>query len=96
MGIIPLFVWGEANALFFFGKIYFIKKAESRIKVFETSDDSTRNSSFINAILISFVCVFKQSIKSVMKGSLVESIEEAQNEFKKTIRGRVGKTYKFN
>jgi len=26
-----------------------------------------------------------------MKGSRVESIEEARNEYKKTIRGRVGK-----
>ena len=37
----------------------------------------------INAILISYGCVLKRSSKSVMKGSRVESIEEARNEHKK-------------
>ena len=31
-----------------------------------------------------------------MKGSRVESIEEARKEYKKTIRGRVEKTCRFN
>ena len=50
----------------------------------------------INAILISYGCVFKRSSKPVMKGSRVESIEEARKEYKKTIRGRLEKTYRFN
>ena len=37
----------------------------------------------INAILISYDCVFKRSSKPVMKGSRVESIEEARKEYKK-------------
>ena len=45
----------------------------------------------VNAILISYGCVFKRSSKPVMKGSRVESIEEARKEYKKTIIGRVGK-----
>jgi len=53
MGIIPLFDWGEANALFFMEKFTLINKARSRIKVFETFDDSSTNPSIINAILIS-------------------------------------------
>ena len=41
--------------------------------------DSSKNSSMINSILISYGCVFKRSSKPVMKGSRVESIEEARN-----------------
>jgi len=71
MGIIPLFDWGEANALFFMGKFTLINKARSRIKVFEPFEDCSNNSSMINAILISYGCVFKRSSKPVMKGSRV-------------------------
>ena len=39
----------------------------------------------INAILISYGCVLKQSSKPVMKGSRVESIEEARKEYKKLL-----------
>ena len=39
----------------------------------------------INAILISYGCVFKRSSKPVMKGSRVESIEEVRNEYKKLL-----------
>ena len=39
----------------------------------------------MNAILISYGCVFKRSSKPVMKGSRVESIEEARNEYKKLL-----------
>ena len=77
MGIIPLFDWGEANALFFMEKFTLINKARSRIKVFETFDYSSKNPSMVNAILISYGCVLKRSSKPVMKGSRVESIEEA-------------------
>ena len=72
-------------------KFTLINKAKSRIKVFEPFEDSSKNSSMINAILISYGCIFKRSSKPVMKGSRVESIEEARNEPKKTIRGRVEK-----
>ena len=68
---------------FFFRKIYFNQKARSRIKVFEPFDDSSKNPSIINLILISYGCVLKRSSKPVMKGSRVESIEEARNEYKK-------------
>ena len=84
MGIIPLFDWGEANALFF-GKFTLINKARSKFKVFEPFGDSPDNSSMINGILISYGCVFKRSSKPVMKGSRVESIEEARKEYKKTV-----------
>ena len=71
MGIVPLFDWGEANALFFMEKFTLINKARSRIKVFEPFDDSSKNRSTINAILISYGCVLKRSRKPVMKGSML-------------------------
>ena len=96
MGIIPLFDWGEANALFLWKKFSLINKARSRIKVFEPFEDSSKNSSMIDAILISYGCVFKRSSKPVMKGSRVESIEEARNEYKKLLEEGWEKTYRFN
>ena len=66
-------------------KFTLINKAKSRIKIFESFEDSSKNSFMINAILISYGCVFKRSSKPVMKGSRVESIEEARNEYKKLL-----------
>ena len=50
----------------------------------------------INPILISYGCVFKRSSKPVMKGSRVESIEEARKEHKKLLEEGWGKTCRFN
>ena len=77
-------------------KFTLINKAKSRIKIFESFEDSSRNSSMINAILISYGCVFKQSSKPVMKGSRFESIEETRNEYKKLLEEGWKKTYRFN
>ena len=77
-------------------KFTLINKASSRIKVFEPFYDSSKNPSMINAILISYGCVFKRSSKTVMKGSRVESIEEARNEYKKLLEEGWEKTYRFN
>ena len=96
MGIILIFDWGEANALFFMERFTLINKARSRIKVFEPFEDNLKNSSMVNAILISYGCVFKRSSKPVMKGSRVESIEEARNEYKKLLDKGWEKTFRFN
>ena len=77
-------------------KFTLINKARSRIKVFEPFEDGSNNSSMINAILISYGCVFKRSSKPVIKGSRVESIEEARNEYKKLLEEGWKKTYRFN
>ena len=77
-------------------KFTLINKATSRIKVFEPIDDSSKNPIMINAILISYGCVFKRSSKPVMKGSRVESIEEARKEYKKLLEEGWEKTYRFN
>ena len=77
-------------------KFTLINKAKSRIKIFESFEDSSKNSSMINAILISYGCVFKRSNKPVLKGSRVDSIEEARNEYKKLLEEGWKKTYRFN
>ena len=77
-------------------KFTLISKASSRIKVFEPFEDSSNNSSMINAILISYGCVLKRSSKPVMKGSRVESIDEARKEYKKLLEEGWKKTYRFN
>ena len=38
----------------------------------------------------------KRSSKPVLKGSSVETIEEARNEYKKLLKEGWGKTYRFN
>ena len=77
-------------------KFTLINKARSRIKVFEPFEDSSKNFYMVNAILISYGWVFKRSSRPVMKGSRVESIEEARNEYKKLLEQGWGKTYRFN
>ena len=77
-------------------KFTLINKARPRIKLFEPFEDSSKNSSMINGIFISYGCVFKRSSKPVMKGSRVESIEEARNEYKKLLEEGWKKTYRFN
>ena len=78
-------------------KFTLINKAKSRIKIFAPFEDSSKtSSSMVNAILISYGCVFKRSSKPVMKGSRVESIEEARNEYKKLLEEGWEKTYRFN
>ena len=65
MGIIPLFDWGEANALFFMEKFTLINKNSSRIKVFEPFEDSSNPSPIINAIMIFYSCVYKRYVLNI-------------------------------
>ena len=77
-------------------KFTLINKSRSRIKVFQPFEDSSKNSSMIKAILISYGCVFKRSGNPVMRGSRVESIEEARKEYKKLLEEGWVKTHRFN
>ena len=77
-------IWAK-QAHFFLEKFTLFNKNRPRIKIFEPFEDSSKNSSTINTILISYGCVFKRSNMPVMKGSRVESIEEARNEYKKLL-----------
>ena len=89
-------IGGEAKAPFFIERFTLVNKERSKIKVFGPFEDSSKNPSIINAILISYGCVLKRSSKPVMKGSWVESIEEARKEYKKLLEEGWKKTYRFN
>ena len=62
-----------------------INKDRSRIKVFEPFEDVSNPSPRIDAIIISYGCVYKRSGKPVMKGSRVETIEAARKEYKQLL-----------
>tara|TARA_A100001388_G_scaffold257517_1_gene223387 strand:+ start:645 stop:893 length:249 start_codon:yes stop_codon:yes gene_type:complete len=62
-------------------KFTLINKERSRIKVFEPFEDLTKPMPSINAMMISYGCVYKRSRKPVMKGSRVETIENARKEY---------------
>ena len=76
-------------------KFTLINKDRSRIKVFEPFEDVSRPSLSINAILISYGCVYKRSSKPVMKGSRVETIEAARKEYIELLREGWKKTNIF-
>ena len=63
-------------------KFTLINNERSRIKVFEPFEDESKLSPSIDAMMISYGCVYKRSSKPVMKGSRVETIENARKEYK--------------
>ena len=63
-------------------KFTLINKARSRIKVFEPFEDVSKPNPSIDAMMISYGCVYKSSSKPVMKGSRVKTIEEARKYYK--------------
>tara|TARA_Y100000766_G_C18336281_1_gene332622 strand:+ start:55 stop:303 length:249 start_codon:yes stop_codon:yes gene_type:complete len=77
-------------------KFTLINKDRSRIKVFESFEDVSKLTPLIDAIMISYGCVYKRSSKPVMKGSRIETIEEARKEYKKLLKEGWKKTHKFN
>ena len=77
-------------------KFTLINKDRSRIKVFESFEDVSKPSSSINAMMISYGCVYKRSSKPVMKGSRVETIEAARKEYRKLLEDGWKKTNIFN
>ena len=66
-------------------KFTLINKEKSRIKVFDPFEDLTKININIDAIMISYGCVYKRSIKPLMKGSKVETIAKAREEYKKLL-----------
>ena len=73
-----------------------INKQRNRIKVFKTFEDLSKPSPSIDAIMISYGCVYKRSSKPVMKGSRVETVEAAREEYKKLLEEGWKKTSIFN
>ena len=62
-----------------------INNERNRIKVFEPFEDVSKPSPSIDAMMISYGCVYKRSSKPVMKGSRVETIESARKEYKELL-----------
>ena len=67
-------------------KFTLINKERSRIKVFEPFEDLSKSSPSLDAIMISYGCVFKRSSKPVIKGSRVETIEAARKEYAELLK----------
>ena len=76
-------------------KFTLISKDRSRIKVFEPFEEISKTSLSIDAMMISYGCLYKRSSKPVMKGSRVESIENARKEYKKLLEEGWKKTSIF-
>ena len=76
-------------------KFTLINNERSRIKVFEPFEDVSKPSPSINAMMISYGCVYKRSSKPVMKGSRVETIENARKEYKELLEQGWKKTSVF-
>ena len=76
-------------------KFTLINKERSRIKVFEPFEDVSKPCLSINAMMISYGCIYKRSSKPVMKGSRVETIENARKEYKKLLEQGWKKTSIF-
>ena len=77
-------------------KFTLINKDRSRIKVFEPFEDLSKSSPSIDAMMISYGCVYKKSGKPVMKGSRVETIETARKEYKELLEEGWKKTSIYN
>ena len=77
-------------------KFILINNDRSRIKVFDPFEDVAKPSTSIDAMMISYGCVYKRSSKPVMKGSRVETIEAAREEYKKLREEGWKKTSIFN
>ena len=76
-------------------KFTLISKDRSRIKVFEPFEEISKTSPSIDAMMISYGCLYKTSSKPVMKGSRVESIEIARKEYKQLLEEGWKKTSIF-
>ena len=77
-------------------KFTLINKDRSRIKVFETFEDMSKPGPTIDAMQISYGCVYKRSSKPVIKGSRVETVKSAREEYKKLLAEGWKKTSIFN
>ena len=72
-----------------------INRKRSRIKVFEPFENVSKPSLSINAMIISYGWVYKRSSKPVMKGSRIETIEDARKEYKELLEQGWKKTSIF-
>ena len=73
-----------------------INKQRNRIKVFKPFEDISKPSPSIDAMMISYGCVYKRSSKPVMKGSRVITVEAARKEYKELLNEGWKITFIFN
>ena len=73
-----------------------INKQRNRIKVFKPFQDISKPSPSIDAMMVSYGCVYKRSSKPVMTGARVETIEAAREEYKKLLEEGWKQTSIFN
>ena len=73
-----------------------INKQRNRIKVFKPFEDVSKPSPSIDAMMISYGCVYKRSSKPVMKGSKIETVESARKEYKELLNEGWKKASIFN
>ena len=73
-----------------------INQQRNRIIVFKTFEDISKPSPSIDAMMVSYGCVYKRSSKPVMNGSRVETVEAAREEYKKLLEEGWKKTSIFN
>ena len=76
-------------------KFTLINKDRSRIKVFEPFEDVSNPSPSIDAMMISYGCVYRRSSKPVMKGSRVETIEAARKEYAELLKEKLEENQYF-
>ena len=76
-------------------KFTLINKDKSRIKIFELFEDISKPSPSIDAMMISYGCVYKRCSKPIIKGSRVETIEAARKEYAKLLKEGWKKTSIF-
>ena len=76
-------------------KFTLINNNRSRIKVFEPFRDISKPYPSIDAIMISYGCVYRRSSKPIMKGSRVETIDNARKEYKQLLEEGCKKTSIF-
>ena len=77
-------------------KFTLINKDRSRIKIFEPFEDVSKSCTSIDAMMISYGCVYKRSSKPEIKGSRVETVDNARKEYKQLLEEGWKKTSIFN
>ena len=77
-------------------KFTLINRERNRIKVFEPFEDVSMPRNSIDAMMISYGCVYKRIGKPILKGSRVETIENARKEYKQLLEEGWKKTSIFS
>ena len=76
-------------------KFTLINKDRSIIKVFEPFEDVSKPSPSIDAMMISYGCVYKRNSKPIMQGRRVETNEAAKKEYEELLKEGWKKTSIF-